>query len=27
MGHSPERKPIKIQIQLKRTMQWNLHHP
>jgi len=26
MGHSPERKPIKTQIQTKRTMQRNLHH-
>jgi len=27
MGHSPERKPIRISIQSKRTMQRNLHHP
>jgi len=27
MGHSLERKPMKIRIQSKQTMEWNLHHP
>jgi len=27
MGHSPGIKPTKTQIQSKRTMQQNLHHP